>query len=178
MLNVDCVARVAEITLPSVSTLPTIEDDEPSVPLEEMSYSDQFEELYKRPLNARVAVPKPSKQAQAQEIEGKKVLLSDVVATPKRPLINRTWNSTDLFYGGFVGLMHIGCLFAPSTFSWPMVGLCMGMYFVTGCLGITLSYHRYIYRIMKCFTSVILLMVGVGCILAHREGACTVINCG
>lgn len=138
--------RIAEVTRPTIPANPgnpTIE--EPSiVPFDQMSYSEQFEVLYQKPLNAKVAVPKPSKEAQTQEPEGKNVLLSDVVATPKRPILRRKWSTTDLLYGGFVGLMHVGCLFAPATFSWPMVGLCMGMYFITGCLGITLSYHRQI----------------------------------
>lgn len=136
-----CFFRIAEVTRPIIPTKPVVE--EPSIaPFDQMSYNEQFEALYQKPLNARVAVPKPSKEAQTREPEGKNVLLSDVVATPKRPILRRKWKSTDLFYGGFVGLMHIGCLFAPATFSWPMVGLCMGMYFITGCLGITLSYHR------------------------------------
>lgn len=135
--------RIAEITRPTVPSFPVLEEEESSIPpYHEMSYNEQFEELYKQPLNARIPIPKPCKTAQTNEPNGERVLLSDVVATPKRSIFDREWTKTDIFYGGFVGLMHIGALFAPATFSWPMVGLCLGMYFITGCLGITLSYHR------------------------------------
>lgn len=135
------VSRVAEIERPTLETAPSKDDDRV---FGDLSYSEQFDELYKSPLNPRVPVPKPSKQAQSNEPMGKNVFLSDVVKTPKRRLFDREWTATDLTYGTFVGLMHVGCLFAPATFSWPMFWLAMGLYFVTGCLGITLSYHRQI----------------------------------
>jgi fatty-acid desaturase len=71
------------------------------------------------------------------------VLLSDVHAVGKRPLFaGREWNATDKAYAAFLGGMHVLACFAPFTFSWPMVGLFLATYFVSGCLGITLSYHR------------------------------------
>lgn len=48
----------------------------------------------------------------------------------------------DLLYTAFIGGMHILALFAPFTFSWTNLALFAGMYFITGCLGITLTYHR------------------------------------
>ncbi len=88
-------------------------------------------------------VPKPSKELQQEEPAGKKVLLSDVVATGKRNLFRkRSWEKTDITYIAFMTVIHGLCLAAPFTFSWPMVWLFMGSYLVTGCLGITLSFHR------------------------------------
>lgn len=112
-----------------------------------MSYSQQYDELYKdrsKPLDTKRPIAKPSKDAQAalKAEGGKQVMFSDVVAVPKRPFFAREWNKVDLIYTVFIGSMHILACFAPMTFSWNMVGLFLASYFVTGCLGITLSYHR------------------------------------
>ena len=89
------------------------------------------------------AVPKPCKVAQQQEQQSRKVLLSDVFSTLKRKLFTpRAWARTDLQYGGFMLVIHALCLLAPFTFSWPMFTLFVVGYGITGCLGITLSFHR------------------------------------
>ena len=72
----------------------------------------------------------------------KKVFLSDVLASPKRNAWDRKWAKTDITYAGFIGAMHLGCLLAPFTFTWSAFTCFLVMYFITGCLGITLSYHR------------------------------------
>ena len=41
-----------------------------------------------------------------------------------------------------IGLIHLGVLFAPWTFSWKALGVALFLYWLTGCLGITLGYHR------------------------------------
>ena len=79
---------------------------------------------------------------QEEEEGNTKVLLSDVRAVAKRPFWDRKWSKTDLAYAAFIGGMHLVACLAPWTFSWPMVGLFFASYFVSGCLGITLSYHR------------------------------------
>lgn len=72
-----------------------------------------------------------------------KIWLSDVVVKRRRNYFkNRQWTSKDLTYAGFMIFMHGLCLFAPATFSWEAVGVFMGLYVITGMLGITLSYHR------------------------------------
>lgn len=110
---------------------------------QELSYSAQYDQLFKLPLDPKKIVPKPSKAAQQLEPDGRKVPLSDVFSTQKVNLFrNRTWASTDKQYIGFMLFIHGLCLAAPFTFSWPMVALFAASYFVTGCLGITLSYHR------------------------------------
>ena len=77
------------------------------------------------------------------EPDAKMVLLSDVAATKKRRrFTHRTWSGTDYAYIAFMVAMHGLCLLAPATFSWPMVALFAASYLVTGCLGITLSFHR------------------------------------
>lgn len=48
----------------------------------------------------------------------------------------------DMLVATVVGSMHVLCLFAPFTFSWTNFGLMMGLYFLTGCVGITMGYHR------------------------------------
>ncbi len=111
--------------------------------LEGLSYSQQYDILYKtQPLNIKAIVPKPNPEAQAQEPGATKVFLSDVYSVKKRPFFLRKWNATDIAYTAFLGGVHILACFAPFTFSWPMFWLFVASYFVTGCLGITLSYHR------------------------------------
>ena len=41
-----------------------------------------------------------------------------------------------------IGLIHLGVLLAPWTFSWKALILSIFLYWLTGCLGITLGYHR------------------------------------
>lgn len=79
------------------------------------------------------ALPKPSRKAQADIPGAKKVLLSDVFGTAKRKLIlERSWGKVDVTYSAFMLFIHGLCLFAPMTFSWPMVGLFAVSYLITG----------------------------------------------
>ncbi|MCX5663003.1 MAG: fatty acid desaturase [Planctomycetota bacterium] len=43
-----------------------------------------------------------------------------------------------------IGLLHAGCLLAPFFFSWTAVIAAAVLWFVGGCLGITLGYHRFL----------------------------------
>ena len=70
------------------------------------------------------------------------MLLSDVFATLKRKLFRRDWAATDKTYAAFMAVIHGMCLLAPFTFSWSMFTLFVVTYILTGCLGITLSFHR------------------------------------
>ena len=94
------------------------------------------------PINPKQPVNKPSKVAQALEPDSTRVLWSDVAVTTKRPYVRRSWNSVDKAYTGFIAAMHALALMAVFTFSWPMFWLFVATYVVTGCLGITLSFHR------------------------------------
>jgi len=72
-----------------------------------------------------------------------RVLFSDILASPKRNFfVDRPWGSVDITYSTFIGAMHVGALLAPFAFQWTSFYAFLAMYFVTGCLGITLSYHR------------------------------------
>lgn len=78
-------------------------------------------------------LPKPSREAQAGILGAKKVVLSDVYGTAKRKLLlQRTWGKVDVTYSAFMLFIHGLCLFAPMTFSWPMVGLFAVSYLITG----------------------------------------------
>jgi len=72
-----------------------------------------------------------------------RVLLSDIIASPKRNMFaNRDWSKVDVIYTAFIAAMHVGAVAAPFFFTWTAFNAFLTMYFVTGCLGITLSYHR------------------------------------
>ena len=80
---------------------------------------------------------------EAESIPSSTIWMSDVVVKRKRNYFkNREWTAKDLTYAGFMTFMHGLCLFAPATFSWNAVGVFLGLYVVTGMLGITLSFHR------------------------------------
>lgn len=56
---------------------------------------------------------------------------------------NRKWTSTDVGYGLFFLAMHSAALvLGPLTYSPENVQLALGLYLLTGGLGISLSYHR------------------------------------
>ncbi|XP_021298167.1 palmitoyl-monogalactosyldiacylglycerol delta-7 desaturase, chloroplastic [Herrania umbratica] len=78
--------------------------------------------------------------------EGKtsgRILLSDVVVQRKKEVFwGRKWNTLDMATAGVVLAMHLLSLFAPFHFNWPAFWLAVGLYVVTGLLGITLSFHR------------------------------------
>jgi stearoyl-CoA desaturase (Delta-9 desaturase) len=88
-------------------------------------------------------VPKPNRTAQ-RFYEGTKPVLftKNIFAKEKTTETVRTKNFTDKVYIGFIISMHLLCLAAPFTFSWSNLALFGATYFITGCLGITLSFHR------------------------------------
>lgn len=88
-------------------------------------------------------IPKPNRAAQ-QFYEGtKKVAFTkSIFAKEKSTEVERAKNFTDKIYIGFIVTMHLLCLAAPFTFSWSNLALFGATYFITGCLGITLSFHR------------------------------------
>ena len=44
----------------------------------------------------------------------------------------------------WLGLLHVGCLFAPFFFSWQAVVLVFALHWLTGGIGICLGFHRYL----------------------------------
>lgn len=73
-----------------------------------------------------------------------KILGSDVVASPKRSawVGHRTWVLFDAASVAYFTTLHAGCLLAPATFSWPALMCFAVCLFLTGCVGITFSFHR------------------------------------
>ena len=88
-------------------------------------------------------LPKPNRTAQ-RFYEGTKpvAFTQNIFAKEKTTETVRPKNMTDFVYIGFMVTMHLLCFAAPFTFSWANVGLFAATYFLTGCLGITLSFHR------------------------------------
>ena len=76
-----------------------------------LSFSEQYDQMMKDPLNARKTVPKPDKNKQADIPGAKQIFLSDVYVVPKRRvLFNREWDVKDIAYGAFIGSMHLVAL--------------------------------------------------------------------
>ncbi|CAI9773656.1 unnamed protein product [Fraxinus pennsylvanica] len=74
-----------------------------------------------------------------------RILLSDVVVKRKRNVYwGRKWNSLDVATVGVVLAMHLLCLFAPFAFNWGALWVAVGLYIITGLLGVTLSFHRHL----------------------------------
>lgn len=87
--------------------------------------------------------PKPEPEKIPEGETYGRILLSDVVVKRKRSLLSgRNWNSLDISTAGVVLAMHLLALFAPFYFTWSALGVALGLYVVTGLLGITLSFHR------------------------------------
>ncbi|KAK6915059.1 Fatty acid desaturase domain [Dillenia turbinata] len=77
------------------------------------------------------------------ELHFGKIRFSDVAVKRKRRVFwGRKWNALDIGTAGVVGLMHVLCLFAPFYFTWSAFWIAVGLYVVTGLLGITLCFHR------------------------------------
>ena len=57
---------------------------------------------------------------------------------------NLTWKQVDWVVVAWIGAMHIGALAAPFFFSWPALGVCVLLHWMTGSLGICMSYHRFL----------------------------------
>ncbi|KAK9078255.1 hypothetical protein SSX86_002312 [Deinandra increscens subsp. villosa] len=75
--------------------------------------------------------------------ERRRILFSDVaVKRPREVFRGRKWNTRDVATAGVVAAMHLVCGFAPFTFTWRAFSVAVGLYVVTGLLGITLSFHR------------------------------------
>ena len=77
------------------------------------------------------------------ESDSHKIWWSNVVVKkPKNVFAKRKWNSIDVGNLCLLIGLHALALFAPFTFSWGAVTVAVVLYLLTGCLGVTLSYHR------------------------------------
>ena len=86
-----------------------------------------------------------------KNIQRCKIFFSDVTAVPRRWIMGRKFAFNDYVYSSIIATMHVGTLVAPFFFNWSALGAFFVMYFITGCLGITLSYHRQLSH--KSFTT-------------------------
>jgi len=117
-----------------------------------MSYDKQYDQIFaargEAPLTINKPVAKPDRAAQSGEDGARKIAFSkDIYMKPRFQgiwdrLRKGDFDQTDYVYAIYMTAVHGLCFLAPATFSWSMVGLFAVSYFVTGCLGITLSYHR------------------------------------
>ncbi len=57
---------------------------------------------------------------------------------------NLTWRQVDWIVVAWIGAMHIGALAAPFFFSWQALAVCVALHWMTGSLGICMSYHRFL----------------------------------
>ena len=106
-----------------------------------VSYREQFDDLFSRPLQTGKPVPKPSNEANAAEPTAVRVPFSNVFGTLMRGPRGRDWSETDRGRLGWFILMHGLGLLAPFYFSWRMLGIQFLLYCASG-MGITYSYHR------------------------------------
>ncbi|KAL5718631.1 hypothetical protein ACHQM5_011513 [Ranunculus cassubicifolius] len=60
----------------------------------------------------------------------------------KKPTLVQKWAARDLIFAVFMLTVHVLCLFAPFTFNRGAFVTASILYFLTGALGVTLSYHR------------------------------------
>jgi len=115
-----------------------------------LSYNEQYDDLYRDgPEGLKISKPvaKPDIAAQADVPGARRIPGSAVHAVARsdnlfKRLLKGDWHTTDYIYCAYMTVVHALCLWMPATFSPAMVGLFFATYFVTGCLGITLSYHR------------------------------------
>jgi len=108
-----------------------------------VSYREQFDDIFSRPLQTSKPVPKPSNAAQAREKGAVRVPFSNVYGTLMRGARGRPWSETDKGRTAWFAMMHGIGMFAllPRFFSWPMVAAQFLLYCASG-MGITYSYHR------------------------------------
>ncbi|KAH7280055.1 hypothetical protein KP509_37G050600 [Ceratopteris richardii] len=91
------------------------------------------------------AVSKTSHEVSSTDAarEGGSIWRSDVIPVWKRPyFLNRDWTGLDKGIALYMLLTHAACLIAPFYFTWAAFNVFLSLYFVTGLLGITLSFHR------------------------------------
>jgi stearoyl-CoA desaturase (delta-9 desaturase) len=54
------------------------------------------------------------------------------------------WTNVDYLVVAWMGIMHLACLAAPFYFTWSALAVCLIFYWLTGTVGVTLGYHRYL----------------------------------
>ncbi len=69
--------------------------------------------------------------------------MSQAPAAPAEPTWRKLrFRNIDWHTGGGIGILHVGCLFAPFTFTWSGLGLAGFLWWLCGGLGICVCFHR------------------------------------
>jgi stearoyl-CoA desaturase (delta-9 desaturase) len=84
------------------------------------------------------AVETPSGETKNPGKGTKKLLADTFQVEPLR------WSNLDYVTVTWMVAMHLGCLVAPFFFSWSALAVCLVFYWLTGTVGVTLGYHRYL----------------------------------
>lgn len=109
------------------------------------SYAQQYERTFSVPydqVDTSSPLPKPSNEAQAREPFARRAPFSRVWGTLMRPVLGRTWSTTDIGRLAFFSLTHVALVLAPTLFfSWRNLAVAFLAYCMGG-MGITYSYHR------------------------------------
>ncbi|PSS07511.1 Palmitoyl-monogalactosyldiacylglycerol delta-7 desaturase [Actinidia chinensis var. chinensis] len=99
----------------------------------------------KRELPIARAIPIAAVEENIPETNFGRITFSDAAAKRRRNVYwGRKWNSRDIGNATVVVAMHSLCLLAPFVFNWAAFWMAVGLYVVTGLLGITLSFHRHL----------------------------------
>jgi len=86
-----------------------------------------------------VPVPKQNKNTQESNASASEATLIKEAANS----VNSHFASgVDWPTAGWIFCIHVGALAAPWTFTWTGLGIMLGLYWLTGCIGICLGYHR------------------------------------
>jgi len=124
--------------------VPDIKEFTTQQTLDGKGYAAQYDILFDgRPLDTKKVTPKPNRAANQFADGAKEVPFSaNIFTVEKSTTVKREKTQVDKIYVGFILAMHVACLAAPFCFSWTNVAIFGVTYFITGCLGITLSFHR------------------------------------
>ncbi|PSC75319.1 Palmitoyl-monogalactosyldiacylglycerol delta-7 desaturase, chloroplastic [Micractinium conductrix] len=99
----------------------------------------------KMPPDTRQRCPKPSMEEQSKEPGAQLIPLSQGVWVVKKVndwVEREPWTFIDRVVTGFIVSLHLICLAAPFTFTWPALWWGCLLFFLIGCLGIDVSFHR------------------------------------
>ncbi|MBX7165710.1 MAG: fatty acid desaturase [Pirellulales bacterium] len=106
---------------------------------------------------------------------------SPTAAAPEARNASLRWrNGMDWPVILWIGFLHVGALAAPFFFTWKALAVVVLLWFVTGCIGITLGYHRLLshgsfqtYRWMRRLIATIGCLAGEGSpttwVATHRK---------
>lgn len=119
-----------------------------------VSYAQQFDSIFSKPLRTSVPMSKPSNDAQRRVPSARRVPFSNVFGTLMRvPFARgRKWTRTDIGRVLFFTSLHsLGALAPIFFFSWRNLAAGFALYLLTG-MGITYSFHRQLaHRSFKSF---------------------------